>query len=116
MPAARRMVRHVSCIRAQRRSRDSAAIPRPARGLSGATAPARRNAGGSGRRVNPNSRKLEDNGRAARSATSPQPINSTLNLAMTFEITIKPSDHRFECEADETILAGALRAGLLLPY
>ena len=35
---------------------------------------------------------------------------------MTFEITIKPSDHRFECEADETILAGAVRAGLLLPY
>ena len=35
---------------------------------------------------------------------------------MTFEITIKPSDHRFECEADETILAGALRGGLLLPY
>ena len=54
--------------------------------------------------------------RAARKATSPQPINSTLNLAMTFEITIKPSDHRFECEADETILAGALRGGLLLPY
>jgi CDP-4-dehydro-6-deoxyglucose reductase len=35
---------------------------------------------------------------------------------MTFEITIKPSDHQFECEADETILAGALRGGLLLPY
>jgi len=35
---------------------------------------------------------------------------------MTFEITIKPSDHRFECEADETILVGALRGGLLLPY
>ena len=35
---------------------------------------------------------------------------------MTFEITIKPSDHRFDCAADETILAGALRASLLLPY
>ncbi|MEO8134652.1 MAG: CDP-6-deoxy-delta-3,4-glucoseen reductase [Betaproteobacteria bacterium] len=35
---------------------------------------------------------------------------------MTFEITIKPSDHRFDCAADESILAGALRAGLLLPY
>lgn len=35
---------------------------------------------------------------------------------MTFEITIKPSDHRFECAGDETILAAALRASLLLPY
>ena len=35
---------------------------------------------------------------------------------MTFEITIKPSDHRFECEDDETILSAALRANLLLPY
>ena len=35
---------------------------------------------------------------------------------MTFEITIKPSDHRFDCAVDETILAGALRASLLLPY
>jgi len=35
---------------------------------------------------------------------------------MTFDITIKPSDHRFECTEDETILAGALRANLLLPY
>ena len=35
---------------------------------------------------------------------------------MTFEITIKPSDHRFDCEEDETILAAALRANLLLPY
>ena len=35
---------------------------------------------------------------------------------MTFDITIKPSDHRFECAGDETILAAALRANLLLPY
>ncbi|MEP7084670.1 MAG: CDP-6-deoxy-delta-3,4-glucoseen reductase [Betaproteobacteria bacterium] len=35
---------------------------------------------------------------------------------MTFEITIKPSDHRFDCAEDETILAAALRASLLLPY
>ncbi len=35
---------------------------------------------------------------------------------MTFEITIKPSDHRFECAEDESILGAALRAGLLLPY
>ena len=35
---------------------------------------------------------------------------------MTFEITIRPSDHRFDCAGDETILAAALRASLLLPY
>ena len=35
---------------------------------------------------------------------------------MTFDITIKPSDHRFECAGDEAILAAALRANLLLPY
>ena len=35
---------------------------------------------------------------------------------MTFEITIKPSDHRFACEADETVLAAAMRADLMLPY
>ncbi len=35
---------------------------------------------------------------------------------MTFEITIKPSDHRFPCEADETVLAAAMRADLMLPY
>ena len=35
---------------------------------------------------------------------------------MTFEITIKPSDHRFACAADETILTAAMRADLLLPY
>ncbi len=35
---------------------------------------------------------------------------------MTFEITIKPSDHRYPCEGDETILASAMRADLMLPY
>lgn len=35
---------------------------------------------------------------------------------MTFEITIKPSDHSFPCEADETVLASAMRADLMLPY
>ncbi|MCC7041411.1 MAG: CDP-6-deoxy-delta-3,4-glucoseen reductase [Burkholderiales bacterium] len=35
---------------------------------------------------------------------------------MTFEITIKPSDHRVPCEADETVLAAAMRADLMLPY
>jgi CDP-4-dehydro-6-deoxyglucose reductase len=35
---------------------------------------------------------------------------------MAAEITIKPSNHRFDCEADETVLAGALRANLLIPY
>jgi len=37
-------------------------------------------------------------------------------IAMTFEITIKPSDHSFPCDADETLLAAAMRADLLLPY
>ena len=35
---------------------------------------------------------------------------------MTFEITIKPSDHRFTCAAEDTILAAAMQADLLLPY
>lgn len=35
---------------------------------------------------------------------------------MDFEITIKPSDHRFVCEDGETVLAAAMRADLLLPY
>ncbi len=35
---------------------------------------------------------------------------------MDFEITIKPSDHRFPCEDGETVLAAAMRADLLLPY
>jgi len=35
---------------------------------------------------------------------------------MTFEITIKPSDHRFACAAEDTILTAAMQADLLLPY
>ena len=35
---------------------------------------------------------------------------------MTFQITIKPSDHSFPCAADETVLAAAMRADLMLPY
>ncbi|MDB5936616.1 MAG: CDP-6-deoxy-delta-3,4-glucoseen reductase [Massilia sp.] len=35
---------------------------------------------------------------------------------MTFQITVQPSGHRFECEADETVLAAAIRAGIGLPY
>ena len=35
---------------------------------------------------------------------------------MPFQITIKPSDHVFACDADETILASAMKADLLLPY
>jgi len=35
---------------------------------------------------------------------------------MTFNITIKPSDHRFAADAGETILEAALRDGVTLPY
>jgi CDP-4-dehydro-6-deoxyglucose reductase, E3 len=35
---------------------------------------------------------------------------------MTFQITVQPSGHQFECEADETVLAAAIRAGVGLPY
>jgi CDP-4-dehydro-6-deoxyglucose reductase len=35
---------------------------------------------------------------------------------MTFQITVQPSGHRFECEADETILSAAIHAGIGLPY
>ncbi|MDP3785691.1 MAG: CDP-6-deoxy-delta-3,4-glucoseen reductase [Undibacterium sp.] len=35
---------------------------------------------------------------------------------MTFQVTISPSGRRFDCEADETVLAAALRAKLILPY
>jgi CDP-4-dehydro-6-deoxyglucose reductase len=35
---------------------------------------------------------------------------------MTFQITVQPSGHRFECEADETVLGAAIRAGIGLPY
>jgi CDP-4-dehydro-6-deoxyglucose reductase len=35
---------------------------------------------------------------------------------MTFQITVQPSGHHFTCEADETVLAAAIRAGIGLPY
>jgi CDP-4-dehydro-6-deoxyglucose reductase len=35
---------------------------------------------------------------------------------MTFQITVQPSGHQFSCEADETVLAAAMRAGVGLPY
>ncbi len=35
---------------------------------------------------------------------------------MSFQITIKPSDHLFACASDETVLDGAMKADLLLPY
>jgi CDP-4-dehydro-6-deoxyglucose reductase len=35
---------------------------------------------------------------------------------MTFQITVQPSGHQFACDADETVLAAALRAGVGLPY
>jgi CDP-4-dehydro-6-deoxyglucose reductase len=35
---------------------------------------------------------------------------------MTFQITVQPSGHHFECEEDETVLAAAIRAGIGLPY
>jgi CDP-4-dehydro-6-deoxyglucose reductase len=35
---------------------------------------------------------------------------------MTFQITVQPSGHQFACEADETVLAAAIRAGVGLPY
>ncbi|MEO8536006.1 MAG: CDP-6-deoxy-delta-3,4-glucoseen reductase [Betaproteobacteria bacterium] len=35
---------------------------------------------------------------------------------MTHEITIRPSDHAFACEPDETVLQAAMRADLLIPY
>jgi CDP-4-dehydro-6-deoxyglucose reductase, E3 len=35
---------------------------------------------------------------------------------MPYQITIKPSDHSFVCDDDETILAAAIRADLMIPY
>ncbi|MGZ8288548.1 MAG: CDP-6-deoxy-delta-3,4-glucoseen reductase [Telluria sp.] len=35
---------------------------------------------------------------------------------MTFQITVQPSGHQFTCEADESVLTAALRAGIGLPY
>ncbi len=35
---------------------------------------------------------------------------------MTVQITIRPSDHSFACEPDETVLQAAMRADLMIPY
>jgi CDP-4-dehydro-6-deoxyglucose reductase len=35
---------------------------------------------------------------------------------MTFQVTVQPSGRQFACDADETILAAAIRAGVGLPY
>ena len=35
---------------------------------------------------------------------------------MTFQVTVTPSGRQFSCEADETVLSAALRAGVGLPY
>ena len=35
---------------------------------------------------------------------------------MTFQITVQPSGHQFACEADDTVLGAAIKAGIGLPY
>lgn len=35
---------------------------------------------------------------------------------MPHQITIKPSEHSFDCDDDETVLAAAMRADLMIPY
>jgi CDP-4-dehydro-6-deoxyglucose reductase, E3 len=35
---------------------------------------------------------------------------------MSFQITLQPGSHSFPCEADQTVLDAALKAGFLLPY
>jgi CDP-4-dehydro-6-deoxyglucose reductase len=35
---------------------------------------------------------------------------------MTVQINIRPSDHTFACETDETVLQAAMRADLMIPY
>jgi CDP-4-dehydro-6-deoxyglucose reductase, E3 len=35
---------------------------------------------------------------------------------MAFNITIKPSNHQYACEADETILEAGIRHGITMPY
>ncbi len=35
---------------------------------------------------------------------------------MTFQITVQPSGHKFDCAPDETVLVAGLRAGVGLPY
>jgi ferredoxin len=59
--------------------------------------------------------------------TSPQPIISKRGLAIfltvfscsglyDFSVTVTPSGRQFSCDADETVLSAALRAGVILPY
>jgi CDP-4-dehydro-6-deoxyglucose reductase len=35
---------------------------------------------------------------------------------MTFQITVQPSGHHYDCDTDETVLAAAIRSGIGLPY
>ena len=35
---------------------------------------------------------------------------------MTFQITVQPSGHQFSCDADDTVLGAAIKAGIGLPY
>ncbi len=35
---------------------------------------------------------------------------------MPYQITIKPSEHSFDCADDETVLAASMRADLMIPY
>ena len=35
---------------------------------------------------------------------------------MTLQISIRPSEHSFGCEPDETVLQAAMRADLMIPY
>lgn len=35
---------------------------------------------------------------------------------MTFHITVQPSGHQFDCDADDSVLAAAIKAGVGLPY
>src|SRR5689334_25187060 len=65
----------------------------------------------SARRVNPYNRTRPRSRAAVRSAMSPQPTSRTL-----MQVIIKPSDHSFDCAADETVLQAAMRADLMIPY
>lgn len=38
------------------------------------------------------------------------------SVNMPFQITIKPSEHSFVCEPDQTILTAAMKADLMIPY
>ena len=35
---------------------------------------------------------------------------------MSFQVTVQPSGHQFNCDEGETILTAAIRAGVGLPY